>query len=75
VITAGWLAGGHPAGGRGADETVFSWPGMGRYLVERISARDYTAVQGVITVFALLVALISLAVDIIYSLVDPRVRY
>jgi peptide/nickel transport system permease protein len=56
-------------------ETVFSWPGMGSYLVERISGRDYTAVQSVITVFALLVALISLAVDIIYSLVDPRVRY
>ena len=56
-------------------ETVFSWPGMGRYLVERISTRDYTAVQSVIAVFALLVALISLAVDIIYSLVDPRVRY
>jgi peptide/nickel transport system permease protein len=56
-------------------ETVFSWPGMGSYLVERISARDYTAVQSVITVFALMVALISLAVDVIYSLVDPRVRY
>lgn len=56
-------------------ETVFSWPGMGRYLVERISARDYTAVQSAITIFALLVAIISLAVDIIYSLVDPRVRY
>jgi peptide/nickel transport system permease protein len=56
-------------------ETVFSWPGMGSYLVERISARDYTAVQSVIVVFALLVALISLAVDVIYSLIDPRVRY
>ncbi len=56
-------------------ETVFSWPGMGRYLVERISSRDYTAVQGGIAVFALLVAIISLTVDIIYSLVDPRVRY
>jgi ABC-type dipeptide/oligopeptide/nickel transport system permease component len=54
---------------------VFSWPGMGRYLVERISSRDYTAVQGGIAVFALLVAIISLTVDIIYSLVDPRVRY
>ncbi len=56
-------------------ETVFSWPGMGSYLVERISARDYNAVQSVIAVFALLVAMISLAVDVIYSLVDPRVRY
>jgi peptide/nickel transport system permease protein len=56
-------------------ETIFSWPGMGGYLVQRISARDYTAVQSVITMFALLVAIISLAVDIIYSLLDPRVRY
>jgi peptide/nickel transport system permease protein len=56
-------------------ETIFSWPGMGSYLVQRISARDYTAVQSVITMFALLVAVISLAVDVIYSLLDPRVRY
>jgi peptide/nickel transport system permease protein len=56
-------------------ETIFNWPGMGGYLVQRISARDYTAVQSVIAMFALLVALISLAVDLIYSLLDPRVRY
>lgn len=56
-------------------ETVFSWPGMGRYLVERISSRDFTAVQSTIAMFALFVAMISLAVDIIYSLLDPRVRY
>lgn len=56
-------------------ETVFSWPGMGQYLVQRIAARDYTAVQSVVAMFALLVAVISLAVDILYSLVDPRVRY
>jgi len=43
--------------------------------VERISSRDYTAVQSVIVMFAMFVALISLAVDIVYSLVDPRVRY
>jgi len=56
-------------------ETIFNWPGMGGYLVQRISARDYTAVQSVIAMFALLVALISLLVDLIYSLLDPRVRY
>jgi peptide/nickel transport system permease protein len=56
-------------------ETVFSWPGMGQYLVQRISARDYTAVQSVVTIFAVFVAFISLAVDILYSLIDPRVRY
>ncbi len=56
-------------------ETTFSWPGMGLYLVERIGQRDYTAVQGVITVFALSVAVISLITDIIYAFLDPRVRY
>jgi len=56
-------------------ETTFSWPGMGLYLVERISARDYTAVQGAVTVFALFVAFTSLAVDVIYGFIDPRIRY
>lgn len=56
-------------------ETTFSWPGMGMYLVERIGQRDYTAVQGVILVFALSVAVISLLTDIIYAFIDPRVRY
>lgn len=56
-------------------ETVFAWPGMGRYLIQRILSRDFTAVQSVIVFFALFVALISLAVDILYSLLDPRVRY
>ena len=56
-------------------ETVFAWPGMGRYLIQRILSRDFTAVQSVFVFFALFVALISLAVDILYSLLDPRVRY
>ncbi|GMQ84541.1 MAG: ABC transporter permease [Acidimicrobiia bacterium] len=56
-------------------ETVFAWPGMGRYLIQRILARDFIAVQSVIIFFALFVAVISLAVDIVYSLLDPRVRY
>jgi len=56
-------------------ETTFSWPGLGRLLLERIYLRDYPTIQGVIIVYALIVALVSLAVDIIYSMVDPRVRY
>jgi peptide/nickel transport system permease protein len=56
-------------------ETTFSWPGMGRYLVERIALRDYTAVQATITVFALIVAFVSLFMDILYAFVDPRIRY
>jgi peptide/nickel transport system permease protein len=56
-------------------ETTFSWPGMGRYLVERIQLRDYTAVQATIGVFAMFVAVISLVMDILYAFVDPRIRY
>ena len=56
-------------------ETTFSWPGIGRYLVERISLRDYTAVQSTIAVFAVFVALISLLMDLLNALVDPRIRY
>ncbi len=56
-------------------ETTFSWPGIGRLLLERIYLRDYPTIQGVIVIFALLVAFVSLLVDIIYALIDPRVRY
>jgi len=56
-------------------ETTFSWPGMGRLLLERIYLRDYPVIQGVIIVIALVVATASLIVDIIYAMVDPRVRY
>jgi peptide/nickel transport system permease protein len=56
-------------------ETTFSWPGIGRYLVDRIELRDYTAVQATIGVFAMFVALISLLMDIMYAFIDPRIRY
>ncbi|GAP13004.1 ABC-type dipeptide/oligopeptide/nickel transport system, permease component [Longilinea arvoryzae] len=56
-------------------ETTFSWPGIGRYLVERIQLRDYTAVQSTIGVFAMFVAAISLIMDVLYAFVDPRIRY
>lgn len=56
-------------------ETTFSWPGMGRLLMERIYLRDYPTIQGTIVIFALLVAMISLVVDIIYAMIDPRIRY
>jgi peptide/nickel transport system permease protein len=56
-------------------ETTFSWPGMGRLLLERIYLRDYPTIQGTIVIFALFVAMISLIVDIIYAVIDPRIRY
>lgn len=56
-------------------ENTFNWPGMGRLLLERIYLRDYPTIQGVIIMFALAVALASLIVDVLYALIDPRVRY
>lgn len=56
-------------------ETTFNWPGMGLFLANRIYDRDFPAIQGTIVFFALLVAAVSLIVDIIYARVDPRVRY
>jgi peptide/nickel transport system permease protein len=62
-------------GGAVLTESTFNWPGLGQKLVEYINNRDYGAVQGIITVFAVAVVMISLLVDIVNALVDPRVRY
>ena len=56
-------------------ETTFSWPGIGLKLVQYINGRDYGAVQGIITLFAVVVIVISMLVDIVNGLIDPRVRY
>jgi peptide/nickel transport system permease protein len=61
-------------GGAVLTETTFSWPGLGRYIVERINFRDYTAIQGAVVVFGLFVTLVSLAVDLLYAYFDPRIR-
>jgi peptide/nickel transport system permease protein len=56
-------------------ETTFSWPGLGRLVVDRIYDRDFSTVQGSILFFALLVTGISLIVDVLYGFLDPRIRY
>jgi ABC-type dipeptide/oligopeptide/nickel transport system permease component len=61
-------------GGAVLTETTFSWPGLGRYLVDRINFRDYTAIQGAVVVFGLFVSIVSLAVDLLYAYLDPRIR-
>jgi len=62
-------------GGAILTETTFSWPGLGSALVEFINARDYAAVQGIVTFFAVMVVLVSVLIDILNGLIDPRVRY
>jgi peptide/nickel transport system permease protein len=62
-------------GGAIVTETIFSWPGIGLYAYDSISSRDYASIQGVVLYGALLFVLINLVVDILYAVLDPRVRY
>lgn len=56
-------------------ETVFAWPGVGRLIVDSISARDYPVVQGAVLLLALAFVVINLVVDLLYGLVNPRIQY
>jgi len=62
-------------GGAILTETTFNLPGVGSALFNCLNARDYTAVQGLVTFFGVVVVAVSLLVDILNALVDPRVRY
>lgn len=56
-------------------ENTFNWPGIGSQLVSYLDERDYVAVQGIVTVFALVVVVVSLLIDFVNAWIDPRVRY
>jgi dipeptide transport system permease protein len=56
-------------------ETIFSWPGVGHWLVQSIGRRDYPALQGGIMLIASIVIIVNLLVDLLYGLINPRIRY
>jgi peptide/nickel transport system permease protein len=56
-------------------ETTFNWPGIGHTLIVYLQNRDYTAVQGIIVVFALVVVAVSVVIDFVNAYIDPRIRY
>jgi peptide/nickel transport system permease protein len=62
-------------GGALITESIFSWPGMGRLLIESISAVDWPVVQGVLVITAFLVVFSNFLGDILYAVVDPRIQY
>ena len=74
VVTIIGLQFGILLGGQVVTETVFSWPGIGRMIVNALIARDLQIVQGGILVLALSFALVNLLTDLIYGLIDPRIR-
>ncbi|CDN49101.1 ABC transporter permease [Neorhizobium galegae] len=61
-------------GGAILTETIFAWPGIGRYMFEAIKNRDYPVIQGTTLVFALMFVLTSIIVDLLYGVLDPRIR-
>jgi ABC-type dipeptide/oligopeptide/nickel transport system permease component len=54
---------------------VFAWNGVGRLAIEAVFARDYPLIQGFILFFATVVVLVSVVIDVLYALLDPRIRY
>ena len=75
VITVAGLQLALLLGGAILTEETFNWPGIGYQLVRYLDERDYIAVQGIITVFAIAVVIVSVLIDLINAFVDPRVRY
>jgi peptide/nickel transport system permease protein len=74
AVTLLGLSVGYLIGGTVIVENVFSLPGAGKLLVDAIAARDYPLVQSTTLVFAVLVILVNLGTDVIYTFLDPRVR-
>jgi dipeptide transport system permease protein len=56
-------------------ETIFSWPGVGKWLIDSISRRDYPALQGGVMLISLVVIFINLMVDLLYGAINPRIRH
>ncbi|RPH50151.1 MAG: ABC transporter permease subunit [Desulfobacteraceae bacterium] len=75
VITVIGLQTGVLLAGAILTETIFAWPGVGKWIVESINRRDYPSVQGGILLISSLIILVNLAVDMLYGIVNPRIRH
>ena len=75
VVTYIGIRLGHVLSGALLTETVFGWPGLGRLMYESVLRRDYPLIMGMLVVVSLLVALVTLIVDVAYAFLDPRVRF
>ncbi|SOC00177.1 peptide/nickel transport system permease protein [Ureibacillus xyleni] len=75
ILTVIGLQTGLLLGGAILTETIFSWPGIGRYIYEAIGYRDYTVIQSGILIIAFMFVMINLIVDILYTVIDKRIKY
>ncbi len=74
VVTVAGLRFGHLLAGAAIIEVVFAWPGIGKFVVDAIGSRDYPVIQGYVIVTGTLFVLVNLIVDVVYVVLDPRVR-
>jgi len=74
IVTVIGLQFGYLLGGAVLTETIFSWPGVGRFMVDAIRQRDYPVVQGGVLLLALTFSVVNLLVDILYAYIDPRIK-
>jgi dipeptide transport system permease protein len=56
-------------------ETIFSWPGIGKWMVDSVFKRDYQVVQGGLMLIAAVIMVVNLIVDVLYGFINPRIRY
>ncbi|NLE50103.1 MAG: ABC transporter permease [Chloroflexi bacterium] len=75
IVTIIGLSLGRLLSGAVLTETIFSWPGVGKWLFDSIIARDYPIVQSMTLIIALVFIVVNLAVDMLYAVIDPRIRY
>lgn len=75
IVTIIGLSLGRLLSGAVLTETIFSWPGVGKWLFDSIVARDYPIVQSMTLIIALVFIVVNLAVDLLYAVIDPRIRY
>ncbi|WP_180901520.1 ABC transporter permease subunit [Martelella soudanensis] len=75
VVTVIGLQVGSLMAGAILTETIFSWPGIGKWIVDSISKRDYPVVQGGLLVIAVVVMVVNLIVDLLYAVINPRIRH
>lgn len=75
VITVIGLQTGVLLAGAVLTEVIFAWPGVGKWILESISRRDYPAIQGGILIISTLIIFVNLGVDILYGIINPRIRY
>jgi dipeptide transport system permease protein len=75
VVTIIGLQVGTLVAGAVLTETIFSWPGVGKWLIEAVGRRDYPALQGGVMLISAIVMLVNLAVDVLYGVINPRIRH